>query len=392
MQKTPIVCLLAILSVFISHPVVADDAVVCDTGNLSIGAWQVHLSRHTLRSGQPDKAYLKISKQTPGLDIRAGFLILNYRLIPLSRFLNGPETTFQRKIKLRQTNRLRVFLIGSPGASIRITVHAAAENQPPPPSVAMSATPQTIDAGATSTLSWSCDDAQSCIIAPGIGAVDTVGSMAVSPAATTTYTLTATGSGGSASSAVTVTVNPSPPTVTLSATPLEITSGQSANLTWSTSNATTCVITPNIGSVDPNGSVSVTPAETTIYEITGSGAGGAATAEVTVVVIQPAPSVEISVSPATIGPGEIATLTWRSTHAESCAIEPDIGIVDPSGSLAVSPMETTTYTITATGYGGDEITDSTTIHVNPVTLSILAPINTQIVRRHDVLVEGISIE
>jgi hypothetical protein len=69
-------------------------------------------------------------------------------------------------------------------------------------------------------------------------------------------------------------------------------------------------------------------------------------------------------------------------------IEPDIGYAAPSGSVDVSPTETTTYTITATGFGGNSITESVTINVNPLNLSIISPVNAQVVRRNDVLVEG----
>ena len=388
MQKTPIVFLLAILFLFFSKPVIAATPVVYDTGKLAISAWHMHLSSHTIELKQPEKGYLNIKKNTPGMPIRAGFLMLNHRLIPITRFLSGPDTTFKRKIKLKRSNRLRVFLIGSPGASIGITVHAGTESQTPP-TVDFSAEPEMIDAGSSSTLSWSSENADACTILPGIGTVDTTGSITVSPAATTAYTITASGPGGTVSSTTTVTVNLPAPTVTLSAAPLEITKSESATLTWMSTNADTCIISPAIGSVDASGSIPVSPVETTTYEITATGAGGAATTSVAVVVIQPAPTVEITASPDAIHPGESATLTWNSTDAESCAIEPGIGEVAPSGSMTVSPTETTTYTITASGFGGDEISDQATINVNPLSLSITSPFNAQVVSRHNVLVEGI---
>lgn len=387
MQKALIVFFWAILLIFFTQPVIADTAVVYDSGELAISAWHVHLSRHTIELNQPGKGYLNISKNTPGMNIRAGFLMVNHRMIPITRFLSAPDTTFKRKIKLRRTNRLMVFLIGSPGASVSITVNAGTET--PQPTVAFTAEPETIDAGSSSILSWSSEHAEACTILPGIGAVDTTGSITVSPATTTAYTLTATGPGGTVSFAVTVTVNRPAPTATLSATPLEITRGESATLVWTSTNADTCMISPAIGSVDAGGSALVSPVETTIYEITATGVGGAATASVTVAVIPPAPTVDITVSPDAIHPGESATLTWNSTDAESCVIEPGIGAVASSGSMTVSPTETITYIITASGLGGDEITDQTTLNVNPLSLSITSPFNAQVVSRHNVLVEGI---
>ncbi|MBW2608362.1 MAG: hypothetical protein JRD05_12090 [Deltaproteobacteria bacterium] len=68
--------------------------------------------------------------------------------------------------------------------------------------------------------------------------------------------------------------------------------------------------------------------------------------------VTPPPEVTLSADPATIYVGQSSTLSWTSTHADTCTIEPGIGSVDLSGSITVSPAETTTYTITATGTGG----------------------------------------
>ncbi len=60
-------------------------------------------------------------------------------------------------------------------------------------------------------------------------------------------------------------------------------------------------------------------------------------------------TVDISADPENIQTGESSTLTWNSTGANTCVIEPDIGTVDVNGSMQVSPDATTSYTITATG-------------------------------------------
>ncbi|MBN1843576.1 MAG: hypothetical protein JW883_15015, partial [Deltaproteobacteria bacterium] len=127
--------------------------------------------------------------------------------------------------------------------------------------------------------------------------------------------------------------------------------GESATLTWSSTNADSATIDQGIGGVPVNGSTSVSPTETTTYTITATGLVGTATDIVTVTVLYP-PTVNISANPETILLGESSTLTWSSTHADACVIEPDVGSVDPTGSITVSPTETTTYTITATGPGG----------------------------------------
>lgn len=75
---------------------------------------------------------------------------------------------------------------------------------------------------------------------------------------------------------------PKAPTATLSANPTSIQAGQSATLTWSTENATDVAMDGN--KVDPSGSQTVSPTETTTYHLTAKGPGGTqeATAQVSV--------------------------------------------------------------------------------------------------------------
>lgn len=66
----------------------------------------------------------------------------------------------------------------------------------------------------------------------------------------------------------------------------------------------------------------------------------------------PAAIRSLSAEPATIDPGEVATLRWEVLNAYSLSIDPDVGVVATRGSQNVSPSATTTYTLTATGTGG----------------------------------------
>jgi len=76
----------------------------------------------------------------------------------------------------------------------------------PSPSIsAFAASPATIAAGATSTLSWDVSGATSLSIDQGVGAV-TGASVSVSPSAATTYTLTARNAAGSTTATTVVTV------------------------------------------------------------------------------------------------------------------------------------------------------------------------------------------
>lgn len=82
---------------------------------------------------------------------------------------------------------------------------------------------------------------------------------------------------------------PAAPTASLSASPDTIQPGQSATLSWQTTNATD--VTLDGSKVDPNGQSTVTPAQSTTYRLNAKGAGGTqeATARITVTAPPPPP-------------------------------------------------------------------------------------------------------
>jgi peptidoglycan-associated lipoprotein len=82
---------------------------------------------------------------------------------------------------------------------------------------------------------------------------------------------------------------PAQPTVTLSASPSSIQKGESATLSWSSTNATQLTIAPDVGTVAPEGSTKVAPSSSTTYTITATGPGGSQTASASVSVAQPPP-------------------------------------------------------------------------------------------------------
>jgi peptidoglycan-associated lipoprotein len=90
---------------------------------------------------------------------------------------------------------------------------------------------------------------------------------------------------------------PPAPTASISVNPNTVQAGQSASLTWQTSDATD-VSVDGIGAVQPNGSQSVSPAESTTYHLTAKGSGGSqeATARLTVTQAPPPPPPTPSVS------------------------------------------------------------------------------------------------
>ena len=94
---------------------------------------------------------------------------------------------------------------------------SAAQQAPPTasPSVTLSASPASAQAGQPVTLTWSSTNATSITLQPSVGHIAAQGSATVRPSQSTTYTVTATGPGGSAraSAQVTITSAPSPAAV-----------------------------------------------------------------------------------------------------------------------------------------------------------------------------------
>src|SRR5260370_10262577 len=78
------------------------------------------------------------------------------------------------------------------------------------------------------------------------------------------------------------------PTASISVSPDTIEKGQSATLTWQTSNATDVSI-DGIGAVQPGGTQQVTPADSATYHLVAKGAGGTQEATTRLTVTQPPP-------------------------------------------------------------------------------------------------------
>jgi peptidoglycan-associated lipoprotein len=84
---------------------------------------------------------------------------------------------------------------------------------------------------------------------------------------------------------------PASPTVNLQASSTAIQRGASVTLTWSSTNATTLSLSPEIGSVTAEGTQRVTPQDSITYTLTATGPGGSADANVHITVSVPPPPV-----------------------------------------------------------------------------------------------------
>src|SRR6185295_19875522 len=144
---------------------------------------------------------------------------------------------------------------GQGQARVRIATRSADRAQ----ILFFTATPTQISAGQQVTLSWKTLNADTANIA-GFGNVATNGSITVSPTLTTTYTLTARNSVNDETSSATVVVTglTGPQLSSCTASPSNISAGQSSTLSWISANADFVSIQPGVGQVAKSGSVSVT--------------------------------------------------------------------------------------------------------------------------------------
>lgn len=65
------------------------------------------------------------------------------------------------------------------------------------------------------------------------------------------------------------------------------------------------------------------------------------------------PTVTLRASQTFVQRGEGTTLSWSSTNATDLNLAPGVGRVSPEGSTKVTPADSTNYTITASGPGGN---------------------------------------
>ncbi len=269
----------------------------------------------------------------------------------------------------------------------------------PSPEGSLQASPAAISLGEGSTLRWTTANATACtgISSPtGVwsGSKPLSGSEVVRPTVNTTFTLNCTGPGGSATASVQVTVSqpplpPNPPTLTFTANPTSIVRGQSSSLSWSSSLATSCIAGEGWGGIkSTSGTQSVSPTETTTYDLVCSGAGGSIPRSVTVTVTEPtpAPTLTFTATPSSITQGGSSTLDWSSGNASSCTASGGwSGSKSLSNTQSVSPTQTTTYTLRCDGPSGS-ITRSATVTVT----SAPAPIIVFFVADPEVIIRGQS--
>ena len=137
--------------------------------------------------------------------------------------------------------------------------------------------PTTINAGGSSQLCWQVEGASTVSISPGIGTVKATDCVTVSPTGTTTYVLTATNGSASVTASATLTVGGVKILSFTSSPEFSTSAGNPVVLSWTTSGATSVIITGNGfpgGTLPVSGSVTVNPNTNVDYTLTAYGPGG----------------------------------------------------------------------------------------------------------------------
>lgn len=280
------------------------------------------------------------------------------------------------------TSRLYgIKLAGADGAVLGFASVTVRSSLPTVPNiVAFTADPMEVDEGQTVTLHWATENATALSISPtvpGFTGAEADGSLEFAPAftglgdtreAVTIYTLTAQNGTFADTATLGITVRARPVIDSFTAIPEAVTVGTPVTLSWATTRADEVVITaappdatlPATFALD--GTATVTPAVTTTYTLTATGSIATPTTATATVTVSAAPVVAIdsfTASPERIAEGGTSvTLTWATTNATGVSITavpadstlPGSFAVD--GTATVDPVQTTVYTLTASGPSG----------------------------------------
>jgi len=212
--------------------------------------------------------------------------------------------------------------------------------------------------GGATQLSWTSQNSSSCYASGGwSGWKSTTGQATVVPSKSPAeYRLTCCGPGGMKRAVVTVTQSGAmPPVVSLAASPPNVGVGEATQLTWSSTNATSCAASGAwFGTKATNGTESTGPLSgSATYTLDCSGVGGTSSRAVTVTVTQ-APTLSLTANPASVPGNRTSTLTWVGSGVDACIASGGwSGSRPTSGSATVGPLTTSTaYTLDCTGAGG----------------------------------------
>jgi hypothetical protein len=227
-----------------------------------------------------------------------------------------------------------------------------------------SANPQNINAGQSSTLSYTGCSNGTVSWDNGVGNGN---NKTVSPSVTTTYTATCTPTGGGSTCTSSVTVNVSSCNLSASANPQTINAGQSTTLSYTGCSNGTVSWDNGVGT---GNNKTVSPSVTTTYTATCTPTGRGNSCTSSVIVSVATCQVSAFATNNSIFVGESTTIIYSG--CSNGLVNWDNGI-GTGNYITVIPVTTTTYTATCTPVGGgNSCSASVTIQVTSAPLSLIS--------------------
>jgi sulfur carrier protein ThiS len=242
----------------------------------------------------------------------------------------------------------------------------------PTPQCEIAAQPQTITRGDSTTLQWTTSNAVQARINQGIHSVPTGVNKqrTVTPENTTQYTMKVTNQDGDTSRCQTkVKVKDVVRTCDISADVKVVEYGGSVTLSWNTKNFDSVTINGASVAVDGSKTYADITSDTT-YRLQATAENGSfnCVTTVTVTALAPPPSCTLETNPSVIYKGDNALLAWTTDNAVAARINRDVGSVSTgSGSRAIVPTQTTTYTMVVENVDGSEATCDAKVKVKQPT-------------------------
>lgn len=240
-----------------------------------------------------------------------------------------------------------------------------------------SLTPETINRGDTSILSWNYQYADEVNI-EGLGTYAASGSLSLSPLTTTTYKINAVNSNDDISDTLTLTVLQPNPNINFTSNSYRIGVGTSAELSWNVSNSTSVNIDNGIGTgLNTSGTYTISPTNDTTYTLVANGYEGiTGQANLTIDVVPNSIISNFTSDRLNVTVGDTVNFYWNVSDTEALELLP-YGVLNKSqtnqsvlqnsiGSISYS-LKTTSLSgvtsqsspITINTYGVPEITDFT---------------------------------
>ena len=265
---------------------------------------------------------------------------------------------------------LLVFLAGC--GSVESTEKSKSEAEPKPtsPQVTLTSSEENVAFNGSVTLTWGSADVSSCASSDNWSGSNAVqGSRTINGLTSDkVFSLSCSGVDGTAIAQVSVTVNEaSIPTVMISASPVNLAYSGSTQLSWTSSNASSCAASGDwSGNRSTSGSTNISNLLSgKTYNLTCTGPGGSASDSVSITVAGPAASsVNLTASPSSLPFAGSTTLSWNSNNTTGCTASGDwSGSKVTSGSQTMSSLTSDkVFNLSCNGPGGTA-TDTVNITV-----------------------------